>query len=313
MDKTLLVTSAKDAIYAVDSLINWGADVIDLRTIHTKPILYAIIKRAHQKGKKVLARFSGNWIEASENGVDAFTHLSDLWRTTSKGREKYFKFSKADSMQFITTAEFYNRVLPSLGGVDTPYFYSLVKAFKKQNSWIITNTPSFFPCKKKFEHGDTSRNQYRTSRQQQLMLEDLKLSNEITMEEVKAPKPAISFIIMAAKAGVKLISGTQLERFITPGMSLHDMLYWLAHGGLTPAEALRTATINPAIFLNKQKELGTVEVGKLADLVLLDANPLTDINNTRKINAVVANGRLLQRKDLDKLLEDAKEKVKSSN
>jgi imidazolonepropionase-like amidohydrolase len=84
---------------------------------------------------------------------------------------------------------------------------------------------------------------------------------------------------------------------------------WFADGGLTPAEVLRTATINPAVFLNKQNQLGTVEVGKLADLVLLDANPLADISNTRKINAVVANGRLLQRKDLNELLEKAKIKV----
>jgi imidazolonepropionase-like amidohydrolase len=101
-----------------------------------------------------------------------------------------------------------------------------------------------------------------------------------------------------------------MEDFITPGMSLHDVLFCFADGGLTPAEVLRTATINPAVFLNKQKELGTVAVGKLADLVLLDANPLQDISNTRKINAVVANGRLLQRKDLDELLEKAKIKVK---
>ncbi|MGI8601271.1 MAG: amidohydrolase family protein [Chitinophagaceae bacterium] len=89
-------------------------------------------------------------------------------------------------------------------------------------------------------------------------------------------------------------------------------MYWFVVGGLTPAEALRTVTMNPAIFLNKQKQLGTVDVGKLADLVLLDANPLEDISNTRKINAVVANGKLLTRKDLDKLLEEAKYKVKSS-
>jgi len=104
---------------------------------------------------------------------------------------------------------------------------------------------------------------------------------------------------------------TQLEQFMTPGMTLHDELYWLVKGGLSPAQALRIATLNPALFLNKQEELGTVDVGKLADLVLLDANPLEDISYTRKINAVVANGRLMTRQDLDKLLQDVKEKIKA--
>jgi imidazolonepropionase-like amidohydrolase len=67
-------------------------------------------------------------------------------------------------------------------------------------------------------------------------------------------------------------------------------------------EALQTATLNPAKFLGLQSQLGTVEKGKLANLVLLDANPLDDIKNTRKIAAVVLNGRLLDRVELDQIL-----------
>jgi imidazolonepropionase-like amidohydrolase len=80
--------------------------------------------------------------------------------------------------------------------------------------------------------------------------------------------------------------------------------------GLSPLEALQAATINPARFLGKEKELGTVEAGKLADLVLLDANPLTDIRNTTKINSVVLDGRLLDRKALDNLLAQAEAAAK---
>ena len=67
-------------------------------------------------------------------------------------------------------------------------------------------------------------------------------------------------------------------------------------------EALQTATLNPARFLGRESELGTVEKGKLADLVLLDANPLEDIRNTQKIAGVVANGRYFSRAELDTLL-----------
>ena len=67
-------------------------------------------------------------------------------------------------------------------------------------------------------------------------------------------------------------------------------------------EALQTATLNPAKFLGRENELGTIEKGKVADLVLLDANPLDDIRNTQKIAGVVANGRYFSRAELDNLL-----------
>jgi hypothetical protein len=308
-DKSYLVKSPSEAATAVDSMIYYGADVIDIRTILNEQILRAITNRAHQKGIKVMARYSGNWMTASDNGIDAFTHLSDLWRVTSQGREKLFDFSAKDSMKYVSVPEFYNRVLASLGTVDTAYFYSLMSTLKKSNTWMCSGIAGFMPSLRWFEIGDTSRNKFRTNRQKQLMASEVKKQSLVTFASHRAEKPAISYIILAIKSGVPLLAGTQMEDFITPGMSLHDVLYWLADGGLTPAEALRTATINPALFLNRQKELGTVEVGKLADLVLLDANPLQDISNTRKINAVVANGRLLTRKDLDNLLEEAKKLV----
>jgi hypothetical protein len=300
-------------VKAVDLMLQNGADVIDIRTILNLDILKAITTRAHEKKVKVVARYSGSWEKGSHLGIDAFTHISDLSRTVSKGREGYFKFSEGDSMRFVSVPEFYNRVLPSLGSVDTPYFYSVVNTLKKNNTWLCFSAASFKPSLVRFEIGDSSRAQFRTRKQKEQQAEFLKLNQQIIFAQTKAAKPAISYVILAAKKGVPMVAGTQLEDFTTPGMSLHDMLYWLVDGGLSPAEALRMATINPAIFLNKHKEIGTIEAGKLADLVLLDGNPLADINNTRKINAVLANGRLLQRKDLDKLLEEAKEKVKLSN
>jgi adenine deaminase len=83
---------------------------------------------------------------------------------------------------------------------------------------------------------------------------------------------------------------------LVPGFSLHDEPALLvAEGGFTPLEALQATTRDPALFLGREKDLGTVERGKLADLVLLDADPLADIHNT-KFAAVVANGRLLPRR-----------------
>src|SRR5262249_11834529 len=94
-----------------------------------------------------------------------------------------------------------------------------------------------------------------------------------------------------------------LNPYCFPGFSLHDEMEMLVTKcGFTPLEALQTATRNPAEYLGRLKDLGTVEQGKRADLVLLDANPLDDIRNTTKIRAVVFNGRLLPRSRLDSLL-----------
>jgi imidazolonepropionase-like amidohydrolase len=78
---------------------------------------------------------------------------------------------------------------------------------------------------------------------------------------------------------------------------------YFVQAGLSPMAALQTATRNPAEFLGLQKETGTIANGKIANLVLLDANPLQDIRNTRKIWAVILNGRLLTRADLDRVLD----------
>lgn len=104
------------------------------------------------------------------------------------------------------------------------------------------------------------------------------------------------------RAGVPLMAGTDVGNpYVFPGFSLHDELALLVAAGLTPMEALQAATRNPAQFLG-EKDLGTVQQGKLADLVLLDADPLADIRNTTKIAAVVVRGRLMEREALDHLL-----------
>jgi imidazolonepropionase-like amidohydrolase len=96
------------------------------------------------------------------------------------------------------------------------------------------------------------------------------------------------------KAGVRLLAGTDTPSpYSFPGSSLHDELELLVEAGLSPLAALQTATRNPAVFLKREKDLGTVEVGKLADLVLLDANPLKFIGNTRKIAAVILGGQVI--------------------
>ncbi len=104
-------------------------------------------------------------------------------------------------------------------------------------------------------------------------------------------------------AGVKFLAGTDPPiPYCLPGFSIHDELALFVKAGLTPMEVLQTATCNPAEFLGRLNDLGTIEQGKIADLVLLESNPLQDIRNTQKIHAVVLNGRLVTKKLLQKML-----------
>jgi imidazolonepropionase-like amidohydrolase len=110
------------------------------------------------------------------------------------------------------------------------------------------------------------------------------------------------------RAGAPFLAGTDTggPPYTYPGFSLHDELAFLVQAGFTPMEALQAATWKPAQFLGLAERFGTIARGKQVDLVLLDENPLDDIHNTRKIRAVVVQGRYFDRATLDQLLMRAK-------
>ena len=104
-------------------------------------------------------------------------------------------------------------------------------------------------------------------------------------------------------AKIPFLAGTDAPQGydLVPGASLHRELQLFVRAGLTPLQALQTATLNPALYFSKTGEWGTVAPGKVADLVVLRANPLIDIANTRAVAAVVADGRYYSPRELDRL------------
>jgi hypothetical protein len=106
-----------------------------------------------------------------------------------------------------------------------------------------------------------------------------------------------------AAAGVGILAGCDA---MIAGFCVHDELATMVRAGMTPLAALQTATVNPARYLGREMTLGTIAPGRSADLVLLDANPLEDIANVRRIRAVATAGRILDRSALDQLLAQAK-------
>ncbi len=102
---------------------------------------------------------------------------------------------------------------------------------------------------------------------------------------------------------IPIMAGTDCPIFfLTPGRSLHTELETLVDAGIDPLEAIKMATVNPAVYFNLESKLGTIETGKLADLVILNKNPLEDIRNTLTIDAVIRNGTYLNRGTLDQML-----------
>jgi len=122
----------------------------------------------------------------------------------------------------------------------------------------------------------------------------------------------LEVVQMLNKAGVPFLAGTDTPPgvYVFPGFSLHEELERFVAAGFTPLEALQTATLNPAHFFHMEDRAGTVEKGKYADLVVLDANPLEDIRNTQKISGVIFNGRFFNKADLQKILQKVEEAAK---
>ena len=137
-----------------------------------------------------------------------------------------------------------------------------------------------------------------------LWTKDRKPADHATLRSYHALERRV--VDLAARRGVAILAGTDTPNpYVLQGFSLHDELALLVESGLTPHQALRAATWAAADFLAATDSLGTVEQGKLADLVLLEANPLEDITNTTRIEAVAVGGRWLERPELDRMLRDA--------
>jgi imidazolonepropionase-like amidohydrolase len=136
------------------------------------------------------------------------------------------------------------------------------------------------------------------------------MRKNLTLPELRATHFAMlqRLIGKMRRAGIPLLAGTDSgAATAVAGFALHDELVELVQAGLTPIDALRSATILPARFSHQERVAGSVTIGKRADLVLLDADPLADIHNSRHIVSVVRAGRLFDRKALNDLLDRARE------
>jgi imidazolonepropionase-like amidohydrolase len=204
---------------------------------------------------------------------------------------------------------------PSIFEVDTSKISGIVQLVKEHN---VYNTPTSNFLQNAFGYGMDSleilsRPDYTftpaSRRPEYWRRRSIYFTRVNPTEDMKARYLAIRKKIVKElhTQGCKLMAGSDTpDWFYTYGFSLHRELEEFVKAGLTPYQALETATINPARYLNVSDQYGTVEVGKVADLVLLSANPLESVGNSRKINAVVKHGRYLDTNELQQMLEKAK-------
>jgi Amidohydrolase family len=292
---------------AVRRVKQWGADFVKVYALLPRDAYFGIADEAKQQGITFVGHVpnSVSPAEASDAGQKSIEHLTGILIASSdKETELRDKLVKADSPQARGRVQ-----ATALDTYDEKKAADLIARFAKNQTW---QCPTLTVLRSSAYLGDENfrrdgRLKYIPRLQQQRW--NFRLANRSGGDdavEKKVLQKQFEIVGAMQKAGVPILAGTDTGNpYCFPGFSLHDELALLVISGLTPVEALRSATLNPAKFFGLDQTLGTIEQGKIADLVLLDANPLLDIRNTQRINAVVSNGRLFDRKALDKLLGEA--------
>ena len=294
----ILVNNEDDARQAVINLKNKGADFIKIISLPSEEVFLSVANEAKEQGMSVVGHADYiSAIVASDSGYKSMEHLGGILNACTNIKFEYDK-NYYDNKQLLDN---YSEQKASV----------LFKHLLKNDTWICTTLVIYDLLFYNFYEIDTvdvRLNFIPTYWGKNIWLPYLReMLRDKTEKDKSRDKRTferhIEVVNKLHDAGVKLLAGTDTASpFNIPGFSLHKELIFLTHAGLTPIEALRTATLNPAIFLGIQDSIGTIEEGKIADIVLLDANPLEDISNTQKINSVVVNGKLITRNDLDKML-----------
>lgn len=313
------VHTPEEARRAVDEEKQAGADFIKVYSFLPRDLYFAIVSES----KKVGLPFAGHTPmsvsveEASDAGQKSIEHLTGIDGSCSSRANDYHLSSQQDLAEMIAAGK------SSLAGgshlaaigvslLDTysPARCAAVGArFKSNGTWVC---PTLVIFRTMALAGDPSLSNDANIR---YLPRDIRVAWEPQnnyLFKIAGVNPAYTkrqfqhdFVTVSAlqRAGVGIIAGTDTPSpFVVPGFSLADELELYVKAGLSPVEAIRTATYNAALFLGRERDFGTIESGKLADMVLLDANPLNDIRNIRKISALVYDGAYYDRAALDAML-----------
>lgn len=297
---SVAITTPDDGRRAVDDLKRRGVDFIKLQSLIPRDAVFAIADEARKQGIPFVGHVpdSVRAAEASNAGQKSFEHLIGIFEGSSPLEDEFLKGPKTET-KFLAT---YDPVRASA------LFALLAKNHTWQCPTLVWERGGNLIDLADFSHDPRAKyvpaywKDVTWKRFTEEIVREYNTDDRITRQRFVAKELEVVKAMHAA--GIQFLAGTDTAPgvYIFPGFSLHEELQRFVAAGFTPLEALQTATLNPATFLGIADRVGTVEKGKLADLVLLDDNPLDDIRNTQKITAVVANGRYLSRADLDRIL-----------
>jgi imidazolonepropionase-like amidohydrolase len=294
-----------------------GADFVKVQSPVPRDAYFAIADEAKRQGIPFVGHVPEliTAVEASDAGQRSMEHSMGIWQSCSSAEPELRK-SMTEALKEPKTAPgyIYARIefgLPPRGTLDTfsdAKASQLFKRFVRNGTWqvpTLVEEQSFALLVSKHLMDQRGINFVPPAMQKPWDLPDIltPLSAEDRQDMVKIVPMMLDVVGRMHHAGVRILAGTDAPWLVVPGFSLHDELVLLVKAGLSPADALRAATLDTAEFLGLQNSLGTVETGKLADLVLLDANPLEDIRNTQKISGVFMQGHYFDRQALDGLLQ----------
>src|SRR5207253_401309 len=287
------IVTPEDAHRSVADLKRRGADFIKLQSLIPREAVFAIAEEAKQQE----ISFEGHVPDAvrasemSTAGMKSFEHLIGIFEGSSPAEDDFLKGNKTEG-KFLATYDAARAA--ALAGIlaknqtwQCPTLVwerggNLVDVSDFSKDTRVKYVPAAWKNKTWKRFTDEITQGYGT--------DDLDTRKQFIERELEV-------VQMLRKTGVPFLAGpdTAAGVHIFPGFSLHEELQRFVAAGFTPLDALQTATINPARFLGIEDQAGTVEKGKLGDLLLLSANPLEDIANTQKIAGVVANGRYYSR------------------
>jgi imidazolonepropionase-like amidohydrolase len=306
---SVAIATPEDGRRAVDDLKRRGADFIKLQSLIPRDAVFAIADEARKQDIPFVGHVPDavRASEASNAGQKSFEHLIGIFEGSSPLEDEFLKGSKGPG-KFLST-------------YDPTRAATLFALLAKNHTWqcptlvwerggnLIDETDFAHDTRAKHVPASWKDGTWRRFTEQivhEFNTDDLATRKRFVEKELEV-------VNAMHRTGIPFLAGTDTPPgvYIFPGFSLHEELQRFVAAGFTPMEALQTATLNPAKFLGLEDRLGTIEQGKLADLVLVDANPLDDIRNTQKIAAVIVNGRYLSRADLDKMLADVEVAAKT--
>ena len=294
------IASPEDGRRAVNDLKRSGADFIKFQSLIPREAVFAIADEA----KKQNIAFEGHVpdsvraSEMSEAGMKSFEHLIGIFEGSSPLEDEFLKGNKTET-RFVAS-------------YDSKRAEKLAELLAKNHTWqcptLVWERGGNLLDVADFSKDDRARlvpSSWKTGTWKRFTDEiEQGYATDNLATRKKFLEKELQVVQLMHKKGVPFLAGTDTPPgvYIFPGFSLHEELQRFVAAGFTPLEALQTATLNPAEFFGLGSQLGSIEPGKFADLVLLKANPLADISNTQKIAAVLVRGRYLSSDDLKKLL-----------